>query len=95
VLICRVESLARIMERMGCLDYARDRAVALEQYKVLGGYLTYPLALVFSRPLPCSPSRERDRRAAHPCRIGLLAERLWLPFPGTYTELRVIGPLLT
>jgi hypothetical protein len=28
------------MERMGCLDYARDRAVALEQYKVLGTYVT-------------------------------------------------------
>ncbi|KAJ9126276.1 hypothetical protein QFC24_002007 [Naganishia onofrii] len=28
-------NLARIMERMGCLDHARDRAVALDQYKVL------------------------------------------------------------
>lgn len=34
------------MERMGCLDYARDRAVALEQYKVLGKCLVDPLAPV-------------------------------------------------
>lgn len=59
-LIPPVRSLARIMERMGCLDYARDRAVALEQYKVLGKYRAVPLALVSDvyPSLPWPPSRK-------------------------------------
>ena len=66
LLICRVESLARIMERMGCLDYARDRAVALEQYKVLGGYLNYPLALVFFETLTLfTEQRARPTSSSH------------------------------
>lgn len=71
------------MERMGCLDHARDRAVALDQYKVLGKSVA---SAIQRRALTLLQIRERKRRAAHSRRLGLPAERLWIPFLGMYTS---------